>query len=87
MASTDGPALERAAIEIVGVKPEELRTLQAARELKVGTPYLSEIDIIGPALDELRISDFNLPRQLPIGFSIPRFVKGSIRQAWLKGGV
>ncbi len=34
-------------------------------------------------LDEIRVPDFDLPRQVPIGFSIPRFVKGSIRQAWL----
>jgi hypothetical protein len=71
------------AAEIVGVQPDQLRTLRAARELGVGTPYLSRIDVVGAGLDEVRISDFDLPPLMPLGFSIPRFVKGSLRQAWL----
>jgi uncharacterized protein (DUF362 family) len=84
LAATDGPALERVAARIVGIKPGELRTLQAARELGVGTPYLEQIDIVGPPLSEIRVTDFEFPRLLPIGFSIPRFVKGSLKQVWLK---
>jgi uncharacterized protein (DUF362 family) len=83
LASTDGSALERVAAEIVGASPDELRTLQAARELGVGTTDLNDIEILGPPLDQVRVPDFNLPRLMPIGFSFPRFVKGSVRQAWL----
>jgi uncharacterized protein (DUF362 family) len=83
LASTDGPALERVAAEIVGVKPARLRTLQAARELGVGTPWLEKIDIAGPALNEIRIPDFELPRLIPIGFSLPRVVKGAFKNAWM----
>ncbi|MBI4579737.1 MAG: DUF362 domain-containing protein [Planctomycetes bacterium] len=83
MASTDGPALERVVAHVVGVKPGQLRTLHAARELGVGTPWLEQIEVDGPPLDELRVTDFDLPRLIPIGFSIPRFVKGSFRQAWM----
>ncbi len=82
LASTDGPAVERVAADLVGLKPSQLRTLQAARELEAGTPYLDRIEVIGPPLAEVRVSDFDLPRLIPIGFSLPRFVKGSFKQAW-----
>jgi uncharacterized protein (DUF362 family) len=83
MASTDGAALERIAAEIVGVKPARLRTLAAARELGVGAPYLDRIDLVGLSLAEARIDGFVLPRLLPIGFSIPRLVKGAFKNAWI----
>lgn len=83
MASTDGPALERVAADVVGVKPDDLRTLQAARELGVGTPFLDRIRIAGPSLSEIRRLDFKFPSLLPIGFSIPRLVKGALTNAWL----
>ncbi len=83
LASTDGPALERVAAEIVGLKPARLRTLQAAREMNVGTPFLDRINIQGPPLEEVKISDFEIPRLVPIGFSIPRLVKGAFKNAWI----
>jgi uncharacterized protein (DUF362 family) len=83
LASTDGPALERVCADLVGIKPAQLRTLAAARELDVGTPYLERIDVHGVPLPEARVSDFVLPKLLPIGFSIPRLVKGAFKNAWL----
>ncbi len=83
LASTDGPALERIAAELIGVKPARLRTLAAARELGVGTPYREQIDVVGPVPAHVRIKDFQLPRLIPIGFSIPRLVRGALRNAWI----
>ena len=83
LASTDGPALERVSVELVGLKPAKLRTLQAARELDVGTPYLDRIDIDGPPLEDIRVKDFEIPRLMPIGFSLPRLVKGTFKNAWI----
>ncbi len=83
MAATDGPALERVAADLVGVKPAMLRTLAAARELEVGTPYLERIDVDGVPLAEARVESFDLPRLIPIGFSLPRLVKGAFKNAWL----
>ena len=83
LASTDGPALERVAADIVGIKPARLRPLAAARELDVGTPYLDQIDVVGASLEEVRLADFELPKLIPIGFSIPRLVKGALKHAWM----
>jgi uncharacterized protein (DUF362 family) len=83
LASTDGPALERVAADLVGVKPSRLRTLLAARELDVGTPYLDRIDIAGPPIAEVRPAEFEIPKLMPIGFSIPRLVKGALKHAWM----
>jgi len=76
---TDGAAVERVAAELVGVDPDELRTLRAARDLGFGTADLADIDIDGPPLEELKVSDFELPVLMPIGFSIPRLITGTIR--------
>lgn len=83
LASTDGPALERVAAELVCIEPASLRTLLAARELELGAPYLSRIDVVGVALADARVDGFVLPRMLPIGFSLPRLVKGAFKNAWL----
>jgi len=83
MASTDGPATERIAAEIIGVKPSTLRTLQAARELEVGTSHLEHIELVGGDLRDFRVEDFQLPKLMPIGFSFPRWIKGTFKNAWI----
>lgn len=83
LASTDASAIERIAADLIGVKPTQLRTLAAARELDVGTPYRDRIDVVGAEPAEVRIDDFEIPRLLPIGFSIPRLVRGAFRNAWI----
>lgn len=83
LVSSDGPALERVAADLIGLKPTRLRTLVAAGELDVGTPYRDRIDILGPDLADIRIADFQLPKLLPIGFSLPRLVKGALKNAWI----
>lgn len=83
LASTDGTALERIAADLIGIKPGSLRILRAAKELGVGTAYRDQIDIVGPDLDEVKVPDFKLPKPMPIGFSIPRLVKGALKNAWI----
>lgn len=83
MASTDGPAAERVAAEIIGIKPSTLRTLEAARELEAGTAHLDHIEVVGGDLRDFRVEDFQLPKLMPIGFSFPRWVKGTFKNAWI----
>jgi len=83
LAATDGPALERVAADVVGLKPSRLCTLRAARELGVGTPYLDRIQVVGPDLPDVRVTDFEFPRLIPLGFSFPRWIKGTLKNAWI----
>jgi uncharacterized protein (DUF362 family) len=83
LASADGVAIERVSADIIGVEPSRMRTLAAARELNVGVADLDRIDIVGPPLSEVRVTDFQLPRLIRIGFSIPRLVRGALKNAWL----
>lgn len=83
LASTDGAALERIAAELIDVKPGRLPVLAAARELGVGAPYRDQIDAVAPGPADVRIENFQLPKLIPIGFSIPRLVRGAFRNAWI----
>lgn len=83
LASPDGPAIERVGCEILGATPARLPTLVAAGELGVGTTDLGRIDLVGATLAELRVRDFRFARPMPIGFSLPRVVKSTVKNAWL----
>jgi uncharacterized protein (DUF362 family) len=83
LASTDAPALERVASEIIGADVTKVRTLRAAAELGIGTPQLDNIEIVGEPIDALRITDFQFPKLIPIGFSLPRVVRSTLKNAWI----
>ncbi len=84
MASTDPVALDRVACELAGLSPERLRTLEAARLTGFGEVELDKIEVVGEKLREARLSiPLREPRMLPIGFSIPRVVKSTLKQQWL----
>jgi len=79
MAGTDCVAMDRVAVEILGIPWRELTTLAAAAEMGVGCTRLDEIDIVGPPPHELRLAEFHLPLLMPISFSPWRIARGLIR--------
>lgn len=83
LVSSDAPAIERIACELIGADPRQVRTLRAAAELGIGTPQREHIELIGDPLDAVRISDFQFPRMVPIGFSFPRLVRSTLSNAWI----
>lgn len=83
LASTDAPALERVACEIIGAEPHRVRTLRAAAELGIGVPQLDRIRVLGEPIEAVRLTDFRFPKPLPIGFSLPRVVKSALKNAWI----
>ena len=84
IASADPVALDRVACEVTGLSPEKLRTLEAARITGFGETELDKIDLVGLSLEEARLSEPLVePRMIPIGFSIPRVVKSTLKQQWL----
>lgn len=83
LASTDAAALERIACEIIGAEPHRVRTLVAAAELGVGVPRRGRIDVVGAPIEAVRVRDFRFPQPLPIGFSLPRVVRSTLKNAWI----
>ncbi len=84
IASADPVALDRVACEVTGLSPEKLRTLEAARVTGFGETDLNKIDVVGLPLEEAKLSSPLVePRMIPIGFSIPRVVKSTLKQQWL----
>ena len=84
IASADPVALDRVACEVTGLSPEKLRTLEAARVTGFGETDLNKIEIAGLPIREAKLSKPLVePRMIPIGFSIPRVVKSTLKQQWL----
>jgi len=83
VAGTDGVAIDRVVCEIIGADLEKMRTLNAARELDTGVWDMDKINIAGEAIDQVRVSDFEFPDTKPIGFSVPRIAKSTMKQAWI----
>jgi uncharacterized protein (DUF362 family) len=83
LASTDAPALERVACEIMGADLSKVRTLAAAAELGIGTTQFERIDVVGDPLEPLRVKDFQFPNLVPIGMSFPRLVRSTLKNAWI----
>ena len=83
LASTDPVALDRVAVEVAGFDPDRVVTLAAAREMELGTPDLEAIEVVGAPLDEVRVEPFREPDMRPIGFSFPRVVRSSLKNAWI----
>ena len=78
----DAPAIDRVICDLIGADADKLRTLGAARELELGTVDTAAIEIKGESIDEVRLTDFQFPKLSAIGFSLPRIVRSTLKQAW-----
>lgn len=81
-ASTDPVALDRVCLAVMGGEAERLKTLEAAAELGVGEPRLERIRVVGRSIDDFRVDDLLFPTLIPIGFSLPRVVKSTLKRQW-----
>lgn len=82
-ASCDPVALDRVCLAVLGGDEAKLKTLAAAAELGVWEPRLERIRVVGEPVDELRAEGFVFPSLIPIGFSLPRVVKSTLKHHWL----
>ena len=84
MASADPVALDRVAIEVAGLDPARMRTLAAAETIGWGETHLDKIEVAGLPICEARLATPLVePRMIPVGFSLPRVVKSTLKQQWL----
>ncbi len=82
LAGTHSQAVDTVATELLGLKTSEVWTQLLAQE--TGRPYtrLSEIELVGHPLDQLRISNFRPAKMTDINFglkgSLKRYLKNSL---------
>ena len=67
LAATDPLALDVAASEIIGLAPAQNPLLVAAQDRGLEPHHISQVEVIGPPLDQLRLPDFELPKTVGRG--------------------
>jgi uncharacterized protein (DUF362 family) len=83
-ASADVFALDRAMVEILNVKPEQVPTIAASQRLGL-CPQLTEIDFPNLHPHLLKIEDWQLPERLmPIDFAMPRVLKSTFKHLYIR---
>lgn len=60
ISSKDLAAVDAVALEIIGLKTEDVPVSMAARRAKFGETYLENIEIVGTELNKIKISDYKL---------------------------
>ncbi len=84
-ASTNVFALDRAIAAILSVDPQQVPTLAAAIRLGLCSEHISDIEIVGTTIDELRIVDWQLPSEImPIDFGLPRIMRSTFKHLYIK---
>jgi uncharacterized protein (DUF362 family) len=84
-ASTDVFALDRAIAAILSVDPQQVPTLAAAIRLGLCSEQISDLEIVGATIDELRIADWQLPSEImPIDFGLPRIMRSTFKHLYIK---
>lgn len=78
LASENPLALDVVAAEIMGLKKQYNPLLLAAEKRGLGPTELSEIDLVGITVDELKIFDFRLPKGLKKSMMIVSKVPGPV---------
>lgn len=83
-ASPDAVALDRVLTEVLGLDPAKHHALRAAEDLGHGAWDLEQIDVRGERLADVRVLGFQEAPVVDLAFSLPRVVRGFIRQVFLR---
>ncbi|AFY71471.1 protein of unknown function DUF362 [Thalassoporum mexicanum PCC 7367] len=83
-ASTDVFAVDRVVTEILSIDSQQVPIM--AESIRLGLcADLSDIEIVGSELEQLRLSDWQLPEKLiPVDFGMPRIVKSTFKHFYIK---
>jgi uncharacterized protein (DUF362 family) len=83
ISGTDPIACETVCCRLVGLKPDQVPVIAAARRMDWGCSNIERIDIRGTPLPTQPCSDFKIPDLIPIKFSLARVCRSTIRQILL----
>jgi uncharacterized protein (DUF362 family) len=76
----DPIACEVVCCRLIGLEPDRLPILQAARQIGFGCSDLEQIEIVGDALPSTPCPDFELANLMPVKFSFGRVCRSITRQ-------
>jgi uncharacterized protein (DUF362 family) len=80
---TDPIACETICAGLVGIEPEDLPIIKTSRQMEFGCSEPAEIQTAGDNLPEQVCTDFQMPRMIPIRFSLPHVCKSICKQILL----
>lgn len=81
LAGTDPTAVDRVMVEVLGLPPEELPTLAAARRMGWGSSRLEDIEIAGESIETVRVVGFRFPVKTHDSGMLPGFIRRLLRDA------
>jgi uncharacterized protein (DUF362 family)/NAD-dependent dihydropyrimidine dehydrogenase PreA subunit len=64
IAGTDAVAVDSVISEVLGVNPEKFPTLKIALNENYGTPHLSNIEVLGEPVNEVKVNDYQFPPKI-----------------------
>ena len=80
--STDPYALDVAAADIIGLKPEQVPTIRKSAERGLCTGNVKDIELIGEDVDRIRVEDFKKPT-VKIAFNFYNILLPKFMTKWL----
>jgi uncharacterized protein (DUF362 family) len=83
LSGTDPLALEVICSKLVNINPENLPIIKTAKKMQLNCPDANSIKILGDSLPQNPCMDFELPRLIPIRFSLPHVCKSICKQIFL----
>ncbi len=80
---TDPIACETICAKLIGIKPEDIPIIKTARQIGFGCSDPAKIEIVGDDFPQSICTDFQLPKLVPIGFSLLHVCKSICKQILL----
>jgi uncharacterized protein (DUF362 family)/Pyruvate/2-oxoacid:ferredoxin oxidoreductase delta subunit len=80
-AGADGIAVDSTICDVVGLPPLDLLTNRIGSDLGLGVGKLRDIEVVGEALEEVRVKGFRFPRSMEPQWGLPWPLRGLLRNA------
>lgn len=83
LGGTEPFALEVICSRLVNIKPEDVPIIKTAKQMGLNCPDTGSIKILGDSLPQMSCMDFELPRLIPVRFSLLHVCKSICKQILL----
>lgn len=83
LGGTDPIACETICAKLIGIEPENVPIIKTARQIGFGCSDIAKIEIAGDEFPQNICTDFQLPKLIPIGFSLLHICKSICKQILL----